>query len=151
MSVCEGINYSRKPRISPWYFAFRNTSVVVVVQSFVDMEAPGAGRAACVHTTEGTSEREHGVPLNQTSNRGACRANEIHRSTQLTNCPAAPPAFLPSHRIVASLIRNHTVRKPSEFHQSNFASRILPCAFLRRVFRSDHALPTLKKCYDCRL
>lgn len=134
-------------RVSPQYFAFRNTSAVVVVQSFVDMEAPGASRAAyvCTYTQqrERTSERERGVPLNQTSNRGACRANEIHRSTQLTNCPAAPPftpsRFHPSHRIVASLIRNHAVRKPSEFR------RISPRALLRSVFRSDHALPSLKK------
>lgn len=137
-------------RVSPRCFAFRNTSAVVVVQSFVDMEAPGAGRVLYRQQREraSASERERawgawGAPLNQTSSRGACRANEIHRSTQLTNCPAAPPftppRFHPSHRIVASLIRNHAVRKPSEFR------RIAPRALLRSVFRSDHALPSLKK------
>lgn len=75
-----------------------------VVQSFVDMEVPEAGRAACVHTTgRERSEREHGVPFNQTSNRGACRANEIHRSTQLTNCPAAPPFTPPCFSLLIVL------------------------------------------------
>lgn len=36
--------------------------------------------------------------------------------------------FLPSHRIVAALIRNHAVRKPSEFR------RILPRGLLRPAF-----------------
>lgn len=47
-------------RVAPQYFAFRNTFAVVVVQSFVDMEAPGVGRTACVHTTGRT--RAWGAP-----------------------------------------------------------------------------------------
>jgi hypothetical protein len=67
-------------------------------------------------------ERARRGPLNQTSNRGACRANEIHRSTQLTNCPAAFPftsallLFLPVIPcIVVSLIPNHVGGSQAKF------------------------------------
>jgi len=61
------------------YFAFRNTSTVVSYSPLSTWKRLGLR----VYTQERMSEHEHGVPLNQTSNRGACRANEIHRSTQL--------------------------------------------------------------------
>lgn len=75
---------------------------------------------------------------------GVCRANEIHRSTQLTNCPAAPPLtsarayFTPSP---LSLVRNW--RRPGGFRAREF-----PFA-TRDVFSErDRAFAEAEKCHD---
>lgn len=87
-----------------------------------------------------------GVPSIRRRIGGACRANEIHRSTQLTNCPAASPfasvllpplppppsPFPPPPPRVPTLIRSHVGEEAARI-PSNFATRSRTSARVSRL------------------